>query len=145
VTAILRQVETLRANGVLGQIVRFGIAGVLSTLIYAAVYWPLATYVVAPMLAGAIGFAVAVVAGFFLHSSWSFKGHGARDTSGRQHARFVTVQAFGFFLNEFYIWALTGPWLHGPTWWPLVPTVFVTPLLTFALNRQWVFAAEKAR
>ena len=33
---------------------------------------------------------------------------------------------------------LTGP-MHGPTWWPLVPAIFVTPLATFALNRQWVF------
>lgn len=144
-TAILRQVETLRASKTLWQLVRFGIAGVISTLIYAAVYYPLATYVVAPLIAGAIGFAVAVVAGFFLHSSWSFKGHGTRDNSGRQHARFIAVQAFGFFLNELYIWVLTGPLMHGPTWWPLVPTVFLTPLLTFALNRQWVFAAEKGR
>ena len=30
---------------------------------------------------------------------------------------------------------LTGP-LHGPTWWPLIPAIFVTPLATFALNRQ---------
>ena len=34
---------------------------------------------------------------------------------------------------------LTGPLLHGPTWWPLVPAVFVTPALTFLFNRQWVF------
>jgi putative flippase GtrA len=141
--ALLERIETLRASGMIGQLIRFGIAGVISTAIYAGVYWPLATYLLAPMLAGAIGFAVAVVAGFFLHSGWSFKGHGARDTSGRQHAKFLAVQAFGFCLNELYIWALVGR-LHGPTWWPLVPTVFVTPLLTFALNRQWVFGAEKA-
>ena len=34
---------------------------------------------------------------------------------------------------------LTGP-MHGPTWWPLIPAIFVTPFATFALNRQWVFS-----
>jgi hypothetical protein len=29
--------------------------------------------------------------------------------------------------------------MHGPTWWPLVPAIFVTPLATYAFNRQWVF------
>jgi putative flippase GtrA len=29
--------------------------------------------------------------------------------------------------------------VNGPTWWPLVPAIFVTPLATFFLNRQWVF------
>ena len=143
-TAILKQVETLRASGMLGQLVRFGIAGVISTLIYAAVYWPLATYYIAPLLAGVVGFIAAATAGFFMHSSWSFKGHGVRDNGGGQHAKFVVVQGFGFLLNELYIWVLTGPLFHGPTWWPLVPTIFVTPLLTFALNRQWVFGEKKA-
>ena len=143
-TVILQRVESLWASGVLGQVVRFGIAGVISTVSYSAVYWPLGTYYIAPMLAGVIGFIAAATAGFFMHSMWSFKGHGVRDNSGRQHARFFAVQGFGFFLNEFYIWLLTGPIFHGPTWWPLVPTIFLTPALTFALNRQWVFAEKKA-
>jgi hypothetical protein len=29
--------------------------------------------------------------------------------------------------------------MNGPTWWPLVPAIFVTPLATYMLNRQWVF------
>jgi len=33
----------------------------------------------------------------------------------------------------------TGP-LGGPPWWAVIPMVFVTPLATFYLNRQWVFA-----
>jgi hypothetical protein len=29
--------------------------------------------------------------------------------------------------------------LNGAWWWPLIPILFVTPLITFALNRLWVF------
>jgi hypothetical protein len=29
--------------------------------------------------------------------------------------------------------------MGGPTWWPVIPIVFVSPILTFTLNRRWVF------
>lgn len=125
----------------LGQIVRFGIAGLLSTLIYSAVYLPLSAYVFArehAVYAVPFAFVVAVTAGFFLHSAWSFKGHGERDTSGRQHMKFVVVQLFGLVLNAGFTWVLTAL-LHQPNWVPLIPIVTITPIATFALNRQWVF------
>lgn len=125
----------------LGQIVRFGIAGLLSTLIYSAVYLPLSAYVFArehAVYAVPFAFVVAVTAGFFLHSAWSFRGHGERDTSGRQHMKFVVVQLFGLVLNAGFTWVLTAL-LHQPNWVPLIPIVTITPLATFALNRQWVF------
>lgn len=126
----------------LSQLIRFGIAGVISTVIYSAVYLPLAWWVFPgnrAVLAVPFAFAVAVTAGFFLHSAWSFKGHGSRDNSGRQHAKFLLVQGFGLLLNALFTWIITGPLFHGAVWLPLIPIVTVTPLATFALNRQWVF------
>ena len=140
-TALARHYDNLRSSGMLGQIVRFGIAGLLSTLIYSAVYLPLSAYVFAAadaVYAVPFAFVVAVTAGFFLHSAWSFRGHGARDSSGRQHGKFVVVQLFGLVLNAGFTWVLTAL-LHQPNWVPLIPIVTVTPLATFALNRQWVF------
>ncbi|MFL6734109.1 MAG: GtrA family protein [Sphingomicrobium sp.] len=121
----------------MGQLVRFGIVGLFLTGLYAAVYWPLATYVIAPVLAVVIAFIVAVSVGFFLHSRWSFRGHG-QEEAGRTRAKFLIVQTFGMALNAGFTWILTGP-MHGPTWWPLVPAVLITPFATFLLNRQWVF------
>ena len=139
---MLQRVDQWRRSEVLGQLVRFGIAGVLSTLVYSAVYLPLATWVLPPAYAVAAvppAFLVAVVCGFFLHSAWSFRGHGTREQGGRQHVKFFVVQGFGLLLNAAFTWVITGP-LHGAAWMPLVPVVLVTPLATFALNRQWVFA-----
>jgi len=141
VTAIIRQVEQWRSSGMLGQLIRFGIAGGISTVIYSAVYLPLADHVFGrarATLAVPPAFVVAVTAGFFLHSMWSFKGHGTRDSSGRQHVKFLVVQGFGLALNALFTFVLTGL-LHQPTWVPLIPVVLVTPIATFALNRQWVF------
>jgi putative flippase GtrA len=122
--------------------IRFGIVGGFSTLLYAIVYWPLATYVMPPVAAVVVAFAIAVCVGYVLHSRWSFRGHGRRERTAREQTRFLIVQSIGLALNAAFTWVLTGPssLFHGPTWWPLVPAVIVTPLATFVLNRQWVFA-----
>jgi putative flippase GtrA len=122
-----------------GQLVRFGLVGAFSTLVYAAVYWPLATYVIHPMAAVFVAFAVAVSVGYPLHSRWSFRGHGKDEAAAETQTRFVIIQSVGLALNAAFTWVLTGPLLDGPTWWPLVPAVLVVPPVTFALNRWWVF------
>ncbi|MGN6620678.1 MAG: GtrA family protein [Sphingomonas sp.] len=132
----------MRSSGVIGQLIRFGIVGAISTVIYAIVYLPLADHVLPRGWAvGAVppAFLAAAAVGFVLHSGWSFKGHGSRDPSGRQHIKFLLVQGFGMLLNMAFTWVLTGP-LHQATSVPLIPVVLVTPFATFALNRQWVFA-----
>jgi putative flippase GtrA len=121
----------------LGQLTRFAIVGFSLAGVYSIIYWYLATFVMAPVLAVVIAFLVAVSIGFVLHSRWSFRGHGQAEDH-KLKVKFLAVQFSGFLLNEAFTWALTGP-LHGPTWWPLIPAIFVTPMATFLLNRQWVF------
>jgi putative flippase GtrA len=121
-----------------GQLVRFAIVGFSLAAVYSAIYWYLATYVMPPVLAVVIAFVVSVSIGFVLHSRWSFRGHG-REEDHRLKVKFLLVQLSGFLMNEVFTWVLTGPLVHGPTWWPLIPAIFVTPLATFALNRQLVF------
>lgn len=129
--------EPSERRELIGQLIRFGLVGFGSTLLYAAVYWPLATYVLWPVLAVLIAFVVAASAGFFLHSRWSFKGHD-RNEDGKTKVQFLVVQTAGMLLNAGFTWVAVDLW-HGPTWWPLVPAVLITPFLTFALNRWWVF------
>lgn len=120
-----------------GQLVRFAVVGFSLAGVYSVIYWVLATYVMPPVVAVVIAFLVSVSLGFVAHSRWSFRGHGAQEDH-RLKIKFLLVQSSGFVLNEIFTWVLTGP-MHGPTWWPLVPAIFVTPLATFALNRQLVF------
>jgi putative flippase GtrA len=121
----------------IGQLVRFAIVGFGLAVVYSGIYWYLATYVMPPVAAVVIAFLVSVSIGFVLHSRWSFRGHGQREDHALK-VKFVLVQLSGFVLNEIFTWVLTGP-MHEPTWWPLVPAIFVTPLATFALNRHLVF------
>ena len=124
------------------QLMRFAVAGGLSTIIYAAVYLPLTATIFAgvrAVYAVPFAFAVAVTAGYFLHSRWSFKGHGTRKAGGLQQAKFVAVQASGVGLNALVTWLGTAV-LGYPAWVPLLPAVLLATIVTFILNRWLVFA-----
>ena len=125
------------SNPAFGQLVRFAIVGFSLAALYSAIYWYLATYFMPPVVAVVIAFLVSVSIGFVLHSRWSFRGHGKREDHAMK-VKFLAVQSSGFVLNEIFTWVLTGP-MHGPTWWPLIPAIFVTPMATFLLNRHLVF------
>lgn len=118
---------------------RFAVTGGIATALGAATYWLAATRAdVAPLLANFLAYLVALVSGYFLHSRWSFAGHGSRDNPLQTTSRFFMVSLVSLGLNSFFVWLLLTV-LDGPTWWPILTMIFVTPLATFALNRQWVF------
>jgi putative flippase GtrA len=128
------------SSGIFGQLIRFALVGGFVTALGAGAYWVPATFLgVPPLLANLIGYGVAVAVGYVLHSKVSFRGHGSRDNPGQRTGRFIIVSLISLGLNSLFVWVLTGP-MDGPTWWPVVPMLFVTPLVTFTLNRRWVFA-----
>ncbi|MBA3676052.1 MAG: GtrA family protein [Sphingosinicella sp.] len=128
-----------RHSELFGQLVRFALTGGLLTLLVAGGYWFVADiFGVEPLLSMTINYVVFTGLGYFLHSRWSFKGHGSREKAGARAIRFFTVNTLGFVTNQFFVWLLVKQ-LDGPNWWPVIPVLFVTPLLTFALNRKWVF------
>jgi putative flippase GtrA len=134
---------TAKLNGeraaLLGQIIRFGISGGLLTILVAVGYWAVATlFGIDPNLSLLIVFLIASVLGYLLHSRWSFKGHGSRDQEHIRTIRFFVSNILGFLSNQFFVWFLVKQ-MGGPTWWPIIPIVLITPILAFNLNRQWVF------
>jgi putative flippase GtrA len=134
-------VERLREHrDLLAQMIRFGLTGGLLTVLVAGGYWIVAElFGVEPMLSMTLNYLVFTAVGYLLHSRFSFRGHGGRDRPHLRTARFFTVNTTGFLANQFFVWLLVEH-MGGPTWWPVIPILFVTPLLTFSLNRRWVFA-----
>ena len=76
---------------------------------------------------------------YFTHGAFSFKDHGTRDQQHIRIGRFFAVNVIGYVVNQGFIWLLVKE-LGGPTWWPTLPMIFVTPLLTFALHRRFVYS-----
>ena len=124
----------------LAQLIRYGLAGGIITLLVAGSYWALAEFGgVDPMVSLAIVFLFFSGVSYLTHGAFTFKGHGARDKHHVRASRFLAVNILGFVLNQAFVWYLVKH-LGGPTWWPTVPMVFVTPLITFALHRRYVYS-----
>ena len=125
-------------RAVLAQMLRYAVAGFGITVLFSAAYWAVAQ-LMDPNLALALVFIVFNFLSYAVHGRYSFAGHGGRDNPARRNARFLMVNLAGFALNQFWVWWLVKE-MGGATWWPVVPFLFVTPWLTFALHRKWVYA-----
>ena len=140
VTAMREMWNGLEADkrDVLAQIMRYAIAGFSITIAIAISYWVVALWL-DPNLSLALVFIVFNFVSYVVHGRYSFRGHGGRDNPGTRNVKFFIVNMTGFAVNQFWVWLLVKH-LDGPTWWPTIPFVLVTPWLTFALHRKWVYA-----
>jgi len=122
------------------QMLRYAVAGGAITLAVAASYWAIAEYLgVDPMVSLAIVFLFFSGVSYLVHGAFTFKNHGARDRHHVRGTRFLAINILGFVVNQGFVWYLVK-YLGGPTWWPTIPMVLFTPLLTFALHRRFVYA-----
>jgi putative flippase GtrA len=122
------------------QAARYAFAGLLITLAFSACYWVVTEFAgLDPNLSLAIVFIVFTAISYLTHGAFSFRGHGGRDQVHVRATRFLIVNLIGFALNQAIVWLLVKK-LGGPTWWPIIPFVLLTPWVTFALHRKWVFS-----
>ncbi len=139
VQTVLNRIDPAQ-RATLAQLIRYGLAGGIITLLVAASYWAIAEFLhVDPMVSLTIVFLFFSAVSYFTHGAFTFKGHGERDRQHVRATRFLAVNILGFALNQLFVWTLVKQ-MHGPTWWPTVPMIFVTPLVTFALHRKYVYS-----
>ena len=121
-----------------GQLARFIISGATVTALGVGVYALVALGLRwHPQLGNLLAYVVAMATGYWMHSRWSFRDHGGERTSTTR-VRFVIVSLISYALNSFWVWLATETFGLDPAW-PILPMLFVTPAVTFLLNRQWVF------
>lgn len=122
----------------LAQLFRFAVTGAFVTALGVVVY----TFVAMalnwhPQVGNVLAYLTAMATGYVLHSNWSFRDHGSERTHGTK-LKFVLVSLISYALNAFWVWLIYSHLDLGRLA-PIVPMLFVTPVVTFALNRQWVF------
>ena len=134
--------STVIDRGLAGEAVRYGISGAALAVLYSAVYWTLAAPMGIPvLLANTAAFAVNLVAGWALHSRWSFANRSASGPARTAYSRYFAVNAASYALNSIWVWTIVER-LHGSVALSIIPVVTITPAFTFALNRAWIFRSR---
>jgi putative flippase GtrA len=134
---------SLAARHLVLQLVRFGLVGICATATLAvAYYYIISTSMFTPFFANLAAYGIAFSVSFVGHRSWTF---GDAEKGGRNaHAvwRFLAVSLSGLAVNSAAVLILVNA-LALPDWTPLIVFVGFTPVVTFLLNRFWVFYALK--
>ena len=135
-----RRAQQLLAHPASRQLIRYIFAGLLVTQFAAMVYSVLVLQQISPYLANVGSTACGLVVGYTIHSRWTFNG-GREDSETLQLGRFMIAAAVAFAINNFWIW-MTIQYLGLPPLAPVPLMMAATPVLSFLLNRYWVFRAH---
>ena len=121
------------------QLLRFGISGVFLTLLVSVLYLLAVSFTaMPPAIALTLATILASIVGFFVHGSFSFRGFGKRDNPAARFVRFLITNGIGYLLNLAFVFALVDL-ARLPKWTPIIAFCTITPLVSFLLNRRWVF------
>lgn len=127
----------------MSQILRFAVVGATCALIYSAIYLAYVLILLpADVHLAAVfpAFLVSVYVGSHLQSRFTFKRGSFEEQRPFTRLKFFFSQAIGLCINCLITWVITGP-LQGSDWVPLIPSILITPTVTFALQRWWVFGS----
>ena len=129
-------------RGLTGEALRYVVSGIGLAALYSAVYWTLAARFGVPVLiANTVAFAVNLIAGWTLHSRWTFAGRRTSGPAPAAYAGYFAINAASYGLNSLWVWTIVDH-LHGSVALSIIPVVTVTPVLTFLLNRAWISRAS---
>jgi putative flippase GtrA len=132
----------LTSGHLLAKVIRFGLVGVLSGAIYAAVTIALVSWFdVSPIPASIAGYCVSVPASFLGHRGFSFRS-GGRWTI--EAVRFAIAQAGNIAVTAGSMYAALR--LLEPHYgWGIVIAVILVPIANFLFMNLWVFADQPGR
>lgn len=135
----MRSLRATRSSGVVVEAIRYGLIGVVNTLltlaiIFALIYWLDAQ----PLLANAVGYAIGFCCSYVFNRLWTFR---SQAPVGRSIGRYVVAALVAYGLNALVIhfgiyWAGVSKY-----WIQAVGAVVYTASL-FVLSRAWVFRRD---
>ena len=122
------------------QLIKFGIVGVIATLIDLAVLMVLKEFMKVDVLtASAVAFSVSVIANYILSMLFVFKGRG--NSKVKEFLVFVVLSICGLLLNQFIMWIGTEIMTAYYLWVKAFALVFV-PIYNFITRK--IFLEKKA-
>ena len=124
-------------NTLLKRLMRFGVTGGVTSLIYfGLIYLLIGTWSMNPTAASVFSFALAILYNYLSHKYWSFESSGSHQAS---LTRFALVTAGGMFINSGIIYVGTET-MNAP--FPQAQAAAIAALLVwnYVMFSRWVFS-----
>lgn len=118
-----------------GQLIRYGVTGLLANAVLYAVYLLMTAFGVGPKTAATIAYGLGVSLAFHVNRSWTFQ-HAGRGLTALH--RFLAAYAIGYLLNLALLYllvdlaGLTHEWVQGAA-------IVMVAAVLFPLQKHWVF------
>lgn len=122
----------------LGQLLRYGMVGVLSNLVGYLLYLAITGAGVEHKLTMSLLYVVGVAQTFFFNRRWSFRHKGAH---GPALLRYCIAYALGYLFNLWALWLMVDVLGH-PHQLVQAVMVFLVAALLFLLQKLWVFRSD---
>ncbi len=107
-------------DGLIGQILRFGVVGTIATVIDVGVYTICCNLIGIPyLISGTMGFVASIVISYFMNMRFVFKGKEG-ESKLKEFTIFTVLSIFGLGLNELILYiCVDGIYLH----WQWIQTI----------------------
>jgi putative flippase GtrA len=122
----------------LGQLIRYGIVGVLSNLLAYLIYLGLTMVGLEPKLAMSLVYLLGIVQTFFLNKNWSFHFDGAMAPA---LFRYIIIYLLGYLINILTLLLLVDT-LGFPHQWVMAGLIVFMALFFFVGQKFWAFRAS---
>jgi putative flippase GtrA len=121
---------------------RFAVVGAVATATHAAVFAAAIEVThIEPVLATALAFVIAMLAGFALNRRWTFA---VSDAPTRRLWRYALAALAGLALNAGIMYCVVHL-LHWSPYLGLAAAIVLVPPVSFSLNHFWVFREPAPR
>jgi putative flippase GtrA len=119
-------------------ILKFFSVGMIATLVHSAIFsLCIAAHLTSPQWANLLAYVIALMISYIGQRYWTFSDSQIKNQASTI-LRFLSVSLLGFGLNAFWVYAATVL-LSLSAYLALIGIGFLTPLMTFALLKFWVF------
>lgn len=125
----------------LRQLIKFGLVGIINTLIDWLTYWLVITATgwnlqILKQIAKALSFVVSASSSYVMNRKWTFRSTNQNIT--KEASKFFIVASFGLILNNLFFYIITGIFGYRDIFGLIIATALVTGW-NFLANKYWTF------
>lgn len=121
------------------EVIRFLISGTVATVTHSIIFIYFIKIGIPPLMSNTFAFSTAFIISFLMQSKWVFS---KKKFEKIYLLKFIITALIGFFSNTLIVFIIMDI-LIGSEYVATILMIAITPMITFSLNKFWVFTHKK--